>query len=142
MLPNTAMPSAPPNSALVSEMADAAPARSGGAEPMIRSVVSVNTGARPSEKIVEPTANVAKLVDASMRVNSANPSGPTARPPAITNAGRMRRTTIGVSIDPTTNASAHGSVHRPAANGDSPSTSCRYCGRNRKPPNSTRMASP
>src|SRR5262245_41369616 len=34
----TAMPSAPPNSELVSDSADAAPARSGGAAPTARSV--------------------------------------------------------------------------------------------------------
>src|SRR5688572_18915799 len=49
ILPNTAIPSAPPNSADVSEIADAAPARSGGADPMIRSVVKVNTGETPTE---------------------------------------------------------------------------------------------
>ncbi len=42
-----AMPSAPPNSELVSEMAEATPARSGGALPTTRSVASVNTGAKP-----------------------------------------------------------------------------------------------
>ena len=43
------MPSAPPSSELVSEIADAAPARSGGAAPTIRSVARVTTGARPNE---------------------------------------------------------------------------------------------
>ena len=142
MLPNTAMASAPPNSALVSEIADAAPARSGGAEPTTMSVVSVNTGAMPSEKIVEPMANIAKPVDASSAMNIANPMALATRPPAITNAGRIRRTTIGASIEPTTKANAHGSVHNPARNGVSPSTSCRYCGRNRKPPNRNRIDSP
>ena len=44
------MPSAPPSSELVSEMPDAAPARSGGALPIARSAASVNSGARPSER--------------------------------------------------------------------------------------------
>ena len=138
MLPKIAMPSAPPNSALVSEIADAAPARSGGADPTTRSVVSVNTGARPSANIVEPTANIANPVDASMRVNIANPIAAEreaaghherrADPPhehAVSASNRPR------------SARAHGTVHRPARNGDRPRTSCRYCGRKRKPPNKT-----
>ncbi|MNL79846.1 hypothetical protein D3C87_2065410 [compost metagenome] len=38
---------APPNSALVSEIAEAAPARSGGAEPTMRPVVVKTTGTKP-----------------------------------------------------------------------------------------------
>ena len=45
------MPSAPPNSELVSEIAEAAPARSCGAVPTIRSVGERETGAMPSETI-------------------------------------------------------------------------------------------
>jgi hypothetical protein len=48
-LPRMAMPSAPPSSAPVSEIPDAAPACSGRAEPTISSVVNPNTGASPSE---------------------------------------------------------------------------------------------
>ena len=48
------MPSAPPNSEPVSEIAAATPARSGGALPTMRSVASVNTGARPEEVHDEP----------------------------------------------------------------------------------------
>jgi hypothetical protein len=44
-----ATPNAPPSSELVSDRADAAPARSGGAVPTIRSVASVNVGAIPNE---------------------------------------------------------------------------------------------
>ena len=44
-----AIPRAPPSSAPVSEMPEAAPACSGGAEPTISSVVSPNTGAMPRE---------------------------------------------------------------------------------------------
>jgi hypothetical protein len=43
------MPGAPPNSALVSVIAEAAPARSGGAAPTARSVARVSTGAKASE---------------------------------------------------------------------------------------------
>ena len=44
-----AIPNAPPSSDPVSEIAAAAPARSGGAAPTMRSVVSVTTGERPIE---------------------------------------------------------------------------------------------
>ena len=54
ILPRIERPSAPPSSEAVSEMPDAAPARSGGADPTISSVVSENTGARPSEMMIEP----------------------------------------------------------------------------------------
>jgi len=49
MLPRIAIPSAPPSSELVSEIADAAPARSTGALPTIRSVARMITGESPSE---------------------------------------------------------------------------------------------
>src|SRR5688572_18755840 len=66
ILPNTAIPNAPPNSALVSDIADAAPARSGGADPMIRSVVSVNTGATPIESTTVTNANAGNPTVASI----------------------------------------------------------------------------
>ena len=53
MLPNTAMPKAPPNSAPVSEIPEAAPARSGGALPTMTSVARVPTGATPSVRTTE-----------------------------------------------------------------------------------------
>ena len=52
MLPRMATPSAPPNSELVSEIAEAAPARSCGALPTIKSVASVKTGAMPSDMMI------------------------------------------------------------------------------------------
>jgi membrane protein implicated in regulation of membrane protease activity len=51
-LPKTAIPNAPPNSALVSDSPEAIPARSGGAVPTTRSVAIVNTGAKPRLLIV------------------------------------------------------------------------------------------
>src|SRR4029453_14744851 len=69
MLPRIAMPSAPPSSAPVSEIPEAAPARSGGAEETIRSVVAVNTGASPSEMASEAPARTAR----------AGPGGPPTR---------------------------------------------------------------
>src|SRR5829696_4715546 len=53
MLPRIAMPRAPPNSAPVSEIPEAAPARSGGALPTMTSVARVPTGATPSVRTTE-----------------------------------------------------------------------------------------
>ena len=55
MLPISAMPSAPPSSALVSDSAEAAPARSGGADPRMMSVVNAATGVSPREKTICPS---------------------------------------------------------------------------------------
>ena len=56
--------------------------------------------------------------------------------------GANRCASFGVTWDPTTNASAHGSVQSPASNGDRPSTNWRYCGTNRNPPKTSRMPTP
>ena len=56
--------------------------------------------------------------------------------------GANRCASLGVAWEPTTNASAHGSVQSPASSGDRPSTSWRYCGTNRNPPNTSRMPNP
>ena len=55
MLPSTEMPSAPPSSKAVSDTPDAAPARSGGADPTTSSVVSPKTGAKPNEMTTDDT---------------------------------------------------------------------------------------
>lgn len=44
---------------------DAAPARSGGADPTIRSIVKVNNGARPSAQATDPATKNASPVAAS-----------------------------------------------------------------------------
>src|SRR5512145_563568 len=59
MLPITAMPNAPPSSLLVSDSADAAPARSGGAALRTMSVVNVTTGVKPREKTTDPATRIA-----------------------------------------------------------------------------------
>jgi hypothetical protein len=104
MLPKTAMPRAPPSSPVVSEIADAAPARSGGADPTIRSVVSVNTGARPKDEMTNPVTRKRNDVDASICMSNPNPTAATARPPAMIDIGGIRRTILGVKVEPTTNA--------------------------------------
>ena len=58
-------------------------------------------------------ANIANPVDASMRVNIAKPIAASVRPPAMTNAGRIRRTSSGASIEPTTKRERPG--HGPQA---------------------------
>src|SRR5688500_12530153 len=113
MLPNSAMPMAPPNSAQVSEIDDAAPARSGGAVPTIRSLVSVKPGAKPNEKRNEPTANQRKVVCSSITVNMAKPTADMTKPMTMSVGALTRRTTRGVISDPTTKESAQGSVQRP-----------------------------
>jgi hypothetical protein len=75
-------------------------------------------------------------------VSIANPAAATTSPHAIRDAGLTRLTSGGVRLEPAMNASDHGSVHSPAMNGDRPSTSWRYCGRKRKPPNITRIVRP
>ncbi len=141
ILPMTAMPRAPPSSPVVSEIADAAPARSGGADPTTKSVVSVNTGARPKDEMTNPVARKRNDVDASIWISNPNPIAATARPPAIIGIGLTRRTILGVKVDPTTNAKAHGSIHMPASSGDRPRTSCRYCEINKNIPKAMKTPS-
>jgi hypothetical protein len=100
------MPSAPPNSELVSEIAAAAPARSGGAAPTIMSAASVYTGARPKAKTTAPVTRVASADSPSTRVSTAKPAPASAKPPAITDPGGIRRTNKGVNSAPTMNAPA------------------------------------
>jgi hypothetical protein len=77
----------------------------------------------------------------STRVSIAKPTAASARPPAITNAGRTRRTASGASIEPAMSPPEEGTVHRPATRGESPSTSCRYCAMKRNIPAITKMLS-
>jgi hypothetical protein len=84
MLPRMAMPRAPPSSLPVSEMPEAAPARSGGADPTIRLVVAVNTGASPTETTAEAVTRMARSADPPTRVSTPRPTAAMARPPPIT----------------------------------------------------------
>ncbi len=138
MLPSTAIPSAPPNSAPVSEIAEAAPAFSGGAEPTIRSVATAATGDSPSEKTTDPATSAASE---SAWLSTAKPAAESSSPPAITSAGRIALTSRAVSIAPATNPSDDGSDQRPASSGDMPSTSCRYWAMKRNRPNAAKNPS-
>jgi hypothetical protein len=69
------MPRAPPNSAPVSLMPDAAPARAGGAAPTMSSVVSPKTGARPSEMTTEASTIVASPSTARNLAEDREPDG-------------------------------------------------------------------
>ena len=128
------MPNAPPSSAPVSEIPEAAPARSGGAEETIRSVVAPNTGARPREASSEAPTRIARsaLGDPPTWVRTPRPTAANPRPAPITKAGRTRRRIRGARLDPTMNPTADGSDHSPASSGDSPSTSWRYWATNKK----------
>src|SRR6266568_2147787 len=141
--PRIAMPSAPPNSALVSASADAAPARSGGADPTARSVAKVSTGASARENTTEPVTRTASPAARSVpsSVSSPKPTAASPSPPAITNPGRTRLASTGVSMEPRMNPAEAGSIHRPAASGDSPNTSCRYWAMNSNAPNPTKKLS-
>src|ERR671914_2735298 len=113
MLPNTAIPRAPPSSAAVSEMPAAAPARSGGAAPMIRSLVRVNSGAVPSENSTDPRTMTPNPDPLSSWVNTANPTAAMASPPAISGAGRMRRGGSGGNVGATTKGQGPGNGPQP-----------------------------
>ena len=132
MLPRIDSPSAPPSSKNVSDIPDAAPARSGGAALTIISVVSDNTGASPSEIRTDAVTSRPRLFDVPTSVSMPSPTAPSTSPPAITYAGRTRRTIRAVRFELMMNPTASGSDHRPAASGDSPSTSCRNWATNRK----------
>src|SRR5256885_2553995 len=128
MLPKNAMPNAPPSSAHVSEMPEAAPARSGGAEPMMTSLVSVKSGDPKNVSTNVATANsMSPPLPAPTAASRKYRPADSASPADIRIAGRIRRASAGVSSEPSTNPSAHGSVHRPPCSGESPSTSWRYC---------------
>ncbi len=47
----------------------------------------------------------------------------------MSDTAEKRRSSRGVTLEPTMNAAVQGSVQRPASSGDSPSTSCRYWAR-------------
>src|SRR5205823_8119947 len=117
-----------------------APARSGGADPTTRSVVRVSTGARPSEKTTDPVTRRARPAGPT-RVNNPRPTAASVKLAAMTKAGRNHRASTGVSKDPATNPAEDGSIYRPAASGDRPSTSCRYWVMNSRVPNPTKKLS-
>src|SRR5215218_5508611 len=126
MLPKTAIPKAPPNSALVSEIPEAAPAFSGGALPTMMWVARVPTGAMRREKVTDPATSIADPEPAPICATTPRPTAESIRPAAITNAGRTRRATSSASMEPAISPPADGSVHKPASSGERPSTSCRY----------------
>ena len=74
------MPSAPPNSKLVSEMADAAPARSGGAALMTRSVVMAPIGRQPDAEDDHSDNSSHGDCAAAICVSSAKPTADSNRP--------------------------------------------------------------
>ena len=134
------MPSAPPSSALVSERAEAEPARSGGAAPRTMSVTRVTDGERPIENITDATTIVPTPEETPTRVSTQNPAAARTRPAAISGAGRNRRARTGVTSEPRMNPNDHGSVQSPDSSGERPSTICRYWATKMKAPNATKSA--
>ena len=127
-----AIPRAPPSSAPVSEMPEAAPACSGGADPTISSVVSPNTGRhaqgddhRPGDQGSQPAVDA----DLGQQAQPGRGQGQAAadhpdRPHVVQDPGR--------NWLPRMNPTAEGSDHSPASSGDRPTTSWRYWATNRK----------
>ena len=121
------MPSAPLNSALVSEMAEAAPVRSGGAVVMMISLPSVNTGA--SARLISTVAAISTCRPKrwSMKPSIRKASAATLRPTIRMRGTERPRASRGASSEPTRKPADHGTVASPACSGDRPSTPCRYC---------------
>ena len=107
------MPSAPPNSALVSEIPEAAPACSGGAEPTMMSVARVITGLMPTAMTNDPRRRSGTESTLTW-LNIARPIAATDSPAATTRPGRNRRTIRGARLEPMMNAAAEGNDHSPA----------------------------
>ncbi len=128
------MPIAPPSSYPVSEMAEAAPARAGGAAVRMTSFVSVSAKPIPSPSSTEMTANTASGVPARSWVPSAYPAAARISPKATTTRTGTRRANAGEASEPITVANASGSSHAPARAGLMPRTSCRYWGRKKAAP--------
>src|SRR6266536_108788 len=121
MLPRIAMPSAPPSSVLVSESADAAPARSGGAALMIRSDVKVITTPKAIIMMTQEATTIGSDATPAW-VSSAKATATATNPTHTIGPGRHRRTSAGASIEPAIEVMAPGSDQTPASNGDNPIT--------------------
>src|SRR3954465_12734015 len=99
-------------------MAAAAPARSGGALPIIMSVASVNTGEEPTEMMIIATTMRTGLESTVSRGGLPGPAAAIAMPDAITYAGRNLRTTNGLRMEATIKPPANGIAQKPASSGD------------------------
>src|SRR5258708_21180297 len=103
-------------------------------------MVKVNVKPKPSDISVFPvTTRKGEFVLIWVIRNM--PKAAIASPPATTSAGRTRGTSFGARLEPKINESAAGTDHKPAFNGERPSTNCRYWAMNRKPPKLTKMPS-
>src|SRR3990172_865146 len=106
------MPSAPPSSAPVSEIPEAAPARSGGALPTISSVVKLNTGESASEMTTDADTMEARPEEPPTWVSSTSARDANIKQTASTYAGRKRCTNRGATFEPTMKPIAEGNDHR------------------------------
>lgn len=114
MLPRIAMPNAPPNSEPVSEREAAVPARSGGDDPIIKSVANVNTGEIPMENRLRPVTNTIRSESPLRKSKSENPAAAINNPKIVMVIGLIDFVIDGVDMDPTINPSAEGKPHNPA----------------------------
>src|SRR5258708_37934667 len=125
MLPRTAIPSAPPNSALVDEIEAAEPARSGGAAPTMASGTSATRGPAPNPVTTDPATKTGRP-PIPTSASTAKPKAQTSRPATITTVRGAQRTSVGASMEPVMTLIAAGRGHKPAWRGDRPTTSWKY----------------
>src|SRR5260370_20857611 len=112
MLPRTAIPRAPPNSVLVSDSPEAAPADSGGADPRTIPTTRLVTGASPSPNTADPITTTASPSE-EVWVRRPNPAADRPRPAAIAKAQCIRRANSGGTSDPPIIPAITGSSHTP-----------------------------
>ena len=111
------MPSSPPNSALVSEMAEAAPAFSGGAVESTREVVSVAVMPTPTVSRAYPAMSVPIRDSGPIPLTQKKPDADTASPTAMSQAGRTNRAPMDAAVTPATLPPTAGSIQRAASKG-------------------------
>jgi hypothetical protein len=109
-----------PSSAAVSDTPEALPARSGGAEPTIRSVHRAVTTLTEKATSAKPAISGATSPSRAVAATTAKPRSPTVSPAATTVAGCARRTDQGATTEPTRPSATAGSVARPASSTPSP----------------------
>src|SRR5690625_2032910 len=116
------MPRAPPNSRLVSEIAEAVPAFSGGAVVSTREVAIVEVIPTPAVSRAYPAISTPMWEFGSIVLTQKNPDAQVTRPAAIRNAGRMNRPKIEAATTPARLPPTVGNIHSAASKGPYPST--------------------
>src|SRR5262249_36368975 len=117
--------------------ADTVPARSGGAEPMMVSVVNVAAADPPRAHRVQPSATTTAACAPPTRACTANPTAATDSSPARATGKPSRCDKTGLNIGPAIASAEAGSESSPACKGDRPRTSCKYWLTSTNEPNDT-----